>query len=132
MTVANIDAQLAVGAAANDAIDGEFIGRWRRVIVHILGRAPQRLDILPVYFNWLLTKRQFTAMRSMLDIAQKNNPHHPVVLWFGGFLLLEGQDQVAKRQGLAMMRQALLGGIERFTPIDAKIKAALDGGGGAL
>jgi hypothetical protein len=98
---------------------------WPDEILIMLERAPQRLDVLSPYFNWLVLNQRNTGLRQMLIKAAAIDPTHPVVLWFSGLLLIGASDAATKEEGLELMRRALARGIERFLPIDDKIKSAL-------
>ncbi|MDR3500195.1 MAG: hypothetical protein P4L72_13325 [Parvibaculum sp.] len=125
-----------ISAAAAFTKDGEAIlpdgdtlqNVWPRQIYDVLARAPLRLDILPTYFNWLLVEKNSEDARVMLAFARGIDPDHPVVLWFEGVALLENYDVATRKRGLELMRRALAGGIERFMPVNEKIKAALEKG----
>ncbi|HEX7775968.1 MAG TPA: hypothetical protein VF449_05520 [Parvibaculum sp.] len=107
--------------------DGDTLqSLWPRQIYDTLDRAPLRLDILPTYFNWLLLQKNSDDARTMLAFAENIDPHHPVVLWYEGVLLLGSQDTTVRGQGLDLMRKALGAGIERFMPVSDKIKTALE------
>jgi hypothetical protein len=101
---------------------------WLHEIAHVLDRAPQRLDVLPAYLNWLLLDHRHADMQAMLARAAAVDRDHPVVLWFSGVLLIEEPDVAIKQRGLALMRRALAQGVERFMPVDASIKSALGRG----
>jgi hypothetical protein len=98
---------------------------WPRAIGLVLDRAPQRLDILPSYLNWLLSQGRRDDLRSMLARAGRIDPRHPLVLWFSGAAMLDAADPAARRHGLDLMRQALAADVERYMPVDGAIKAEL-------
>ena len=105
--------------------------RWRDNLLRILDRAPQRIDILPTYLNWLLLNQRMSDIRSILARSAKIDPTHPVVLWFSGIVLAGDANDVARQQGLGLMRQALAAGIERYMPVEESIKSALRQGSAA-
>lgn len=103
----------------------ELFDVWSGGLHQILRRAPQRLDVLAAYFNWLLVQQRPEDIEAMLSLARKADPTHPVLLWFSGVQLLGTRDARSAAQGLSLMRQALGAGLERFMPVDATTKAQL-------
>lgn len=102
---------------------------WREEEERIVARAPGRLDLLVPYLNWLLVVGDETTLRTMVAQAARVDPGHPVVAWFSGILDLAGPPDV-QRRGLARMRAALAGGVERFMPVEDSVKASLRERGG--
>ncbi len=132
MALANADAAMAFTPGGDRLLPpGETLAEvWPRVLQHILARAPRCLDVLTTYFNWLLLQGRPGDMEAMLGDARSIDPDHPVVLWFTGAALIDQSDPVSQQRGLALMRQALAAGLERFMPVDDTLKARLAGSGG--
>jgi hypothetical protein len=99
---------------------------WQEEEERIIRRAPGRLDLLTPYLNWLVTVGDEATARKILAEAAQADAGHPVVLWFAGALLINhGAD--GQRRGLAMMRDALDKGLERFMPVPEDLKGLVRG-----
>ena len=105
--------------------DEALSANWERDERRLLAQAPKRLDALAPYLNWLLARKRFAQLATMVELARSIEPEHPVTLWFEGTLLL--QEDMPQRQalGLQRLRQAISGGIEQFMPVGPGIKASL-------
>lgn len=97
--------------------------KWDAVVSQLQNAAPQRPDVIIPYVNWLIGNKRETGAGIVVARSAVGWPDHPVVLWYRGVLMLA--DPAATQQGLALMRQALAGGIERFQPVPPDVKAAL-------
>lgn len=103
----------------------ELFDSWTRVLHDVLRRTPLRLDVLVTYFSWLLVQGRHDDIVAMLGAAGRVDPGHPVVLWFSGIEELGAGDAARRKKGFGLMRRAIEGGLERFMPVDASIKARL-------
>jgi hypothetical protein len=132
MALANADAAMAFTPGGDSLLPpGESLSQdWPLVLRRILMRAPQRLDVLATYFNWLLLQHRPQDMNAMLATANAIDPNHPVVSWFSGVQLLDAPDPGLRERGLTLMRLALADGLERFMPVDGTLKSRLTGAGG--
>lgn len=101
---------------------------WARHLNRLLERAPQRIDAAAPYLNWLTIKGRTADLTAAIAALAAIDANHPVVLWFGGSLLLQSADPTRRIDGLNRMRQALRTGLERFMPVEDGVKAALGGG----
>lgn len=98
---------------------------WKRQLRLLLRQAPQRLDVMAPYLNWLLINQRDGELTEMIAYAKTIDDQHPVVLWFEGSMLLQAPDPNLRAAGLRSMRKALQRGLERFMPVDDAVKKAL-------
>lgn len=97
--------------------------RWDTVVSRLQSAAPRRPDLIIPYVNWLIGHKRETGAGIVVARSAVGWPDHPVVQWYRGALMLA--DPAATQQGLALMKQALANGIERFQPVPPDVKAAL-------
>lgn len=97
--------------------------KWDAVVSQMQSAAPRRPDVIIPYVNWLIGSKREIGAGIVVARSAVGWPDHPVVLWYRGVLMLA--DPAATQQGLALMRQALAGGIERFQPVPPEVRAAL-------
>jgi hypothetical protein len=106
--------------------DGDALAAaWDTAVRRLLREAPERLDVLAPYLNWLLATGRDGALAAMIVYGRGIAPDHPVLLWFGGIRLLADPAPQRQAVGLQQMRQALQAGLECFTPVDPVLKQGL-------
>ena len=98
---------------------------WEHDLRRLLNQTPERLDVLAPYLSWLLARHHDNQLRAMITYAQGIDRDHPVVLWFAGALLLQAPEVERQTLGLQYMRSSLQKGLERFMPVEPKIKEDL-------
>ena len=102
---------------------------WRDELIRLLTIAPGRMDVAAIYLNWLVRQGRDGEGERVLPALEHLSPSHPVVLWFGGLRMLAQPGDGRQQQGLARLRQALDGGIARYTQVpqdaEAMIRAAV-------
>jgi len=98
---------------------------WEEDIRRLLAQAPQRLDVLPPYLNWLLTHGRSERLAPMVALAEHLDPSHPVTLWFAGVLKLQSESPQDQIQGVKMMRRAYEGKLELYMPLTQTLKEQL-------
>jgi len=99
---------------------------WEHDVRRLLTQAPERLDVLAPYLNWLVAQQREDRLVAMIAMARKIDGNHPVVLWFEGVALLQEPAPERVADGLERMRRALRLGLERIMPVDPAIRQALD------
>ncbi|WP_155976380.1 O-antigen ligase family protein [Novispirillum itersonii] len=98
---------------------------WEARLRSFLRVAPQRIDVLSPYFNWLLARKKEARLVEMVTYVKAFEPSHPVLVWFEGILLLQDRDPRQQATGLVLMRQAVQAGLERFMPLAPEVKQVL-------
>lgn len=112
------------------AINGADFARWGNVVQHLQASAPQRADLIIPYVTWLMTSAREAEASAVVASSERTHPKHPVVLWFRGLLTLGMAGEEARLTGLAKLKTAIQGGVERYLPVEAEVKAALLGANG--
>jgi hypothetical protein len=96
---------------------------WRNWTIHLLELAPTRTDqAIPLLSYWIGQGR-LAEVAEFAAAMRRRTPEDPVGLHFAGLAMAAGGDG----RGMALMRDGLERGIERFIPMDAATKRILSG-----
>lgn len=101
-----------------------YAENWKQDLDTWLQLAPGRTDQAVPYLLWNFINHHEDAMSEIISQIYIRDPEDPVGLWFKGLLMTGGSGDQA-REGLTLMRKALDNGIERFMPVDEKLKQQL-------
>gem|GEM_PF-1340432 len=97
---------------------------WPIILNDTLLQASQRTDLAATYLLYLLANNDQKAFAAEAQKLYQISPSTPVSQWFYGVYLLES---VAPDAGLALMKDALTNGVERFIPVEPTLKAQILG-----
>lgn len=108
---------------AHPVLYNRIISGWASNIDKVLKLAPNRHDLVVPYFNWLLETGQEDELYERSQPIILHSEAKPIGLWFSGIVLLNKRDQFEK--GVKLMREAISNDLEKFMPIDPKLKKQL-------
>ena len=108
-----------------EPLTAEYLRTWRDTLGQFLARAPARTDLAVPYLLWRMQSGQEDEVLQFSRRLLRRNPADAVGLWFSGIVLLAA-DETAE-EGLLRLKRSLEGGIERFMPIDAKLRRQIIG-----
>ena len=124
LAILNAYAQVTL-AAPKQRFGDWFEAAWREQILTVLHRAPHRMDVAASYFDRMLRNDDEARAETLLQAMEKIDPTHPVVLWQRGIRLLADPAPARQAEGLAALRRALEGGVERLMVIAPEWAAQL-------
>jgi len=106
------------------ATPDQEVMRWRW-LDRFLRLAPGRSDLaIPTFTLWL-ARGQTEAALALADRLLAVQPNDPIGLHYRGLSLILRHDPASEEEGLRLLRAALEQGIERFIPIDPRVKTRL-------
>lgn len=118
-------AQIHVNDALPFAAAEEQISMWRRWLDRLLVMAPERTDQAIPYFTAVLARDRFDEVAEISAAMLARDIRDPVGLYYQGLTRVQQPSPQAKADGLAMVRDAVTAGMDRFMPIDPKLKELL-------
>ncbi|NVK18003.1 MAG: hypothetical protein HWE30_04845 [Methylocystaceae bacterium] len=101
-----------------------MIEGWQQNLDEVMALAPKRFDLAIPFYNWLLETGQEEDLYQRAQKALQYKSTKPIGLWFSGIVLLN--DPARKDRGVVMLKEALDFGIEKFFPVEAGLKQALN------
>lgn len=141
-----IDTQIAIGDAGlrlrslsvemrNDLVTGlpgdimnparvAALPLWQMRIGELLALAPGRSELAIPYLSAMLSEKADTVVLAFAEDVLRRTPDDPVALWFSGLALADLKPESGA--GPQRLRRALENGIERFLPVDARLRARRD------
>ncbi len=103
---------------------------WQKELDQWIEKYPARSDQAIPYLLWHFNQGQEIEVFQKASSLLQKNSKDPIGLWFYGLVLTSDQSRAG--QGVAMMREALGRGLERFMPVDEDVKVQLLGSGRAV
>lgn len=100
-----------------------IVSGWSMSLGKVLELAPNRLDLVVPYFNWLLERGEDDELYQRSQKVILNNKAKAIGLWFSGVVMLNRAGQ--QDEGATLMRQAIENGLEKFMPVDQQLKKQL-------
>lgn len=122
MTRIQVDGDLGFAAE-----DGQM-AMWRRWLDRLLMMAPGRTDQAIPYFTAALARNRMDEVEEISAAMLSHDPGDPVGLYYHGLTLVVRPSPETKARGRALIREAIRNGMDRFMPIDPKLKSLLEPG----
>lgn len=116
MAQIHVTGELAFAAAPED------MTMWRRWLERLLALAPGRSDQAIPYLTACIVQGHMDEMADLSGRLLAAQPDDPVALYYQGLVAVTQPEQERRTAGMAMIRRAIDHGIERFLPIDPKLK----------
>lgn len=107
----------------------DLFGTWERALDRFLVRAPRRTDIAWPYLAWRMERGDYASVLAFARRLLARDPADPVGLWFAGMVLVNSPDPSTRENGISLLRQSLVSGIERVSPVPANLRPRLVGNG---
>ncbi len=117
------EALLSLGTYLDQQTLDYYYAGWKEDLQQWLGLAPTRTDQAVPFFLWHILNNREDVSKSLIYSIYAHNPDDPVGLWFKGLYLTKNPRTAS--EGLNLMKNALDKGIERFMPVDEKLKSQL-------
>ncbi len=95
---------------------------WGHWVKKLLELAPGRTDTTIPYFSRLIFQGDVTTLINITQTILEKTPNDPVGLYFRGAAMIRAQQKDTQVKGLQYLKKGLEKGIERFMPVDPKLK----------
>ncbi len=112
-------------ASSEGALNSVEHAAWKKASFSVLGKAPNRLDIITPYLNWLIAREKGSDFEAAVKQLAAVQPEHVVTRWFLGQLLLMRSNHDAQLQGIQLMKDALRRNLERYMEVPESLKNSL-------
>lgn len=119
MSLIHVTGELAFAAAPDD------LARWRRWLDRLLALAPGRSDQAIPYFTACIAGGHMEEVAALSAEIVARAPDDAVGLYYEGLVEVMRPEPARKTAGLSMIRRAIDHGLDRFMPIDPKVRALL-------
>ena len=95
---------------------------WRKWVSRAMDVAPHRTDVLIPFFSNLLSEGNVSLLLELTQKILYQIPGDPIGNYYKGATLVVSSKYKDRQMGIKYLREGLIQGIERYMPIDPKLK----------